>query len=232
MLDSASEINFVTAAACKQLDLRMDNVYESINGLNNMNCSVRHACQLKIKSRVSDFELNLQCLVLPKITKELPLFSILASQLSIPENLKLADTFFYNPSIDALVGGEFFLQLLLNGRIELGENLPTLQNSKFGWMIASSVPEHLVVDRATSRQSQSMLTCLFVEKESVDDTLSRFWNLEECQTNKHTKLSNEERDCEKHFVNTMIRDVSGQLDCPFETIKISWDNQETLRCGD
>lgn len=43
LLDSASETNFVTTVACKKLGLKLSDVHESINGLNNMNCLIKHA---------------------------------------------------------------------------------------------------------------------------------------------------------------------------------------------
>lgn len=59
---------------------------------------------------------------LPKITKNLPSFVIKTAKLSIPENVKLADPFFYNLGhIDALIDGEFFLKLLETDNIEIGD---------------------------------------------------------------------------------------------------------------
>lgn len=133
LIDSTSEVNFVTLAACKKLGLKLNNVCEFVSGLNNMNCSIKHSCWLQLRSRTSAFEMGLHCLVVSKITKELPSFSIRISQLSIPENIKLADPLFHNPgNVDALIGGEFFFKLLGAGRIELSHDLLTLQNSKFG----------------------------------------------------------------------------------------------------
>lgn len=44
LLDSASETNFVTLAACKKLGLSLDKVCELVNGLGNMNCTIKHSC--------------------------------------------------------------------------------------------------------------------------------------------------------------------------------------------
>lgn len=129
LLDSMSETNFITMAACKKLNLKVDDIYKAISGLNDMKCVIKHGYRLQIKSQVSSFSISLYCLIVPKITKKLPSFSIHASRLSIPNNVKLADPFFYNPDIvDVLVGGEFFFKLLENGKIELSEGLPILQN--------------------------------------------------------------------------------------------------------
>ncbi|XP_024887379.1 uncharacterized protein LOC112464560 [Temnothorax curvispinosus] len=184
LLDSASEVNFITLAACNRLNIKLESVCESINGLNNMSCAIKYGCQISMKSRMSKFELSLCCLVVPKITKNLPSFSIKISKLSIPENLKLADPFFYNPGhIDALIGGEFFLQLLEAGKIELGNGLPALQNTKLGWIVSGPVPQHLIASRTTNHQP----------------------------SNNHVCLVTEEQYCENHFANTTKRDASGRF---------------------
>lgn len=109
----------------------------------------------------------------------------------MPENLKLADPSYFNPGyIDALVGGEFFLQLLDHGKIELGDNLPTLQNTRFGWILDSAIPQHLIVSRTNNRQYLNNHTCL-VTQQIIDETMKKFWNLEEYQNN-NTPLLKEE----------------------------------------
>lgn len=202
LLDSASEVNFIMSAACNKLNIKQERIRESINGLNEMSCTINHGCKLIMKSRTSKFELSLYCLVVPKITKILPSFSIRASDLSIPENLSLADPLFFKPGhIDALIGGEFFLQLLETGKIKLGDELPTLQNTKFGWIIADPVPQQAIEGRTINRQYLTNHICLSTQLSSVDETLKRFWELKEYTEN--TKLSREEKSCEKHFVNTV-----------------------------
>ncbi|XP_071648512.1 uncharacterized protein [Temnothorax longispinosus] len=211
LLDSASEVNFITLAACNRLNIKLESVCESINGLNNMSCAIKYGCQISMKSRTSKFELSLCCLVVPKITKNLPSFSIKISKLSIPENLKLADPFFYNPGhIDALIGGEFFFQLLEAGKIELGNSLPALQNTKFGWIVSGPVPQHLIASRTTNHQPSNNHVCLVTQQISLDDTLRKFWELEE-YTDNNTRLSKEEQYCENHFANTTKRDASGRF---------------------
>ncbi|XP_011859799.1 PREDICTED: uncharacterized protein LOC105557222 [Vollenhovia emeryi] len=210
LLDSASEVNFITLSSCKKLGLKLDSVCQSISGLSNMTCTVEHSCQLKLKSRTSDFELDLHCLVIQKITKKLPSVFINSSQLHIPENIKLADPFFYNPgNIDILIGGEFFFKLLTMERIELNNNLPTLQNSKLGWIISGPIPDYLITNKSSNYLS-SNLSCLFI-RESINETLLKFWELEEYPAEKSVKLSVEEQRCEEHFINTMSRDVSGRF---------------------
>lgn len=51
ILDSASEINFIKLAVCKRLNIKLDEMCESINGLNNISCAINHDCRILIKSR-------------------------------------------------------------------------------------------------------------------------------------------------------------------------------------
>lgn len=209
LLDSASEINFITSAVYNKLNMKQKRIRESLDGLSDMNCTVNYGCRMIMKSRISKFELNLYCLIVPKITKFLPSFSIRASNLPIPENLKLTDPLFFKPGhIDALVGSEFFLQLLKTGKIKLGDELPMLQN-KFDWIIAGSVSQQIVASRTINHQVSINHTCLSTQLSLVDETLKKFSKLKEYTEN--IKLSKEEQSYEKYFVNTVNRDVSGRF---------------------
>lgn len=212
LLDSASETNFITSAACKKLGIKLDNIYESVNGLNTMNCVIEHGCQVQVQSRTSEFSANLYCLIVPRITKQLPSCSIQVSQLPIPRNLKLADPLFYNPNnIDVLIGSELFFKLLESEKIELRDDLPTLQNSKFGWLIAGSVPEYLISDHINNGLSFNGYTCLSIQQDSINDTLLRFWELEEYPIDQNIIMSTEEREAENQFINTVSRDTLGRF---------------------
>jgi len=170
LLDSANEVNFITLSVCKRLNVKLDTTHESISGLNNISCTIDRGCRVLMRSRTSGFGLSLYCLVVPKITKCLPSFSIELSELCIPENVRLADPLFHNPGkVDALIGGEFFLHLLEAGKIELGDNMPILQITKFGWIVSGSIPSHMIVNRVTDRPVSSNHACLITQRTSVDD---------------------------------------------------------------
>lgn len=65
-MDSASEAHFITLAACKKLGIRLNNVCESVSGVGSMDCSIRHSFDVQIKSRTSEFKLNMHCLIVPQ----------------------------------------------------------------------------------------------------------------------------------------------------------------------
>lgn len=50
LLDSASEVNFITITACKKLGLKLDNICQSISSLGNLTCPIEHGCRLHLKS--------------------------------------------------------------------------------------------------------------------------------------------------------------------------------------
>jgi len=133
LLDSASEANFITQSACNKLGLRQSKASKLVTGLNEIENKIYGICEVRIKSRCSSFQVNVQCLIVPKITKNLPSMKIDRSKLQLPSNIELADTDFYNVGpIDMLIGAKYFFDLLEVGKTELGTDQLVLQNTKFG----------------------------------------------------------------------------------------------------
>jgi len=132
-LDSVSEANFITQAAHNRLGLKRSRISEIVSGLNEVESKVHNACEVHIKSKHSNFEINAQCLIIPKITKNLPSMKIDRSKLQLPSNIELADTDFYKVGpIDMLIGAEYFFDSLEVGKTELCSDQLVLQNTKLG----------------------------------------------------------------------------------------------------
>lgn len=178
LLDSASEANFITQAACNKLGVKRERTSEIITGLNEIENSISQRCNIVVQSRHSSYQANVHCLVVPKITKRLPSVEIDRNAVKIPSNLKLADIEFYKPNaIDMSIGVELFFDLLEAGKIELGENHPILMNTKLGWVIAGSIPLMNVTGLACIRNTIAMLNCS-LECDTLNKTLERFWEIE------------------------------------------------------
>ncbi|XP_070526964.1 uncharacterized protein [Cardiocondyla obscurior] len=210
LLDSASEVNFISKAASKFLGVRLENTSELISGLNNMNCDVNRGCRLSMKSRISEFEIDVYCLVVPKITNFLPSTTVGASVLTIPEHIQLADPHFKEPGkIDALIGGELFMKLLETRNIDLGDDLPVFQNTKFGWVVSGPVPSHAAVRAVESRVVNTYM-CLATTNASLEKTLQEFWRIEEYADNTE-KLLHGEQKCEIKYATTTYRDIFGRF---------------------
>jgi len=115
----------------------------------------------------------------------------------------MADPQFSKPgSIDMLLGGEFFLQLLEQGKIDLGANLPTLQNTKLGWIVSGPIPSRSNASRTTDPSVTIVLTCFHVSRDNVTNQLMKFWEVEECKEIGTPKLSKEKELCESFFQET------------------------------
>lgn len=68
VLDSGSQSSFISLEIAKELNLNVNSVNASIVGITNNVSHIDSECSVVLKSRiVSDFQLNIHCLVLPKI---------------------------------------------------------------------------------------------------------------------------------------------------------------------
>ncbi|KAJ8980333.1 hypothetical protein NQ317_008041 [Molorchus minor] len=155
--------------------------------------------------------MKIKCLVIPQITDELPLKSFDKYLLNIPSTINLADSEFNNiGEIDILLGSNVFWSILSIGQERLGQNMPLLQNTQFGWVVAGNIC-------LNSRCNES-ISCLNVNMEnSIDDKIIKFWNIEEIN-NARPLLSQEEKYCEAHFEKTTRRDSTGRfiVNVPFK----------------
>ncbi|XP_045536067.1 uncharacterized protein LOC123721414 [Papilio machaon] len=141
LLDNGSTANFITQSLCSKLKLSTRSVSSEINGINNQSLTSTQACNLTIESQCCRYKANIECYVLPEITKILPSTVIDISQLSLPSDLHLADPSFNIPSvIDILVGAEVFWDVICTKSINLGKNKPKLVESKLGWIVTGQLP--------------------------------------------------------------------------------------------
>ncbi|KAB0801916.1 hypothetical protein PPYR_04102 [Photinus pyralis] len=105
----------------------------------------------------------------------------------------------YHGNIEILIGASHFWNLLCIGQINLGHNLPTLQKSKFGWLVSGPI--------STSFAKQSR--CNFSKINDVQNQLSRFWEIEKVSETR--TLSLEEKACEAHYKQTTRREYDGRF---------------------
>jgi len=211
LLDSASEANFITNHAHNKLGLRRDKISEIVSSLNEIENKVHSSCNVQIKSKHSSFGINVQCLIVPKITKYLPSVEIDYKKLQIPKNFNLADDEFFKPgAIDMLLGAEYFYDLIENGKIELGEHQLVLQNTKLGWIVAGSMQPTTPKNQICISNSLSVMICSLNSEESLNDNLEKFWKLEGYD-NERQNLSVDEERCENLFEQTTERSSDGRF---------------------
>lgn len=199
LFDSASEANFITQAAHNKLGLKQYRVSEIVTGLNKIENIIHNTCNVHVISKCSKFDINAQCLIVPKITKNLPSIEIDRDKLPIPSNLELADSDFYKISLTDMLIGAFFFDLLEAGKIELDKEPLIMQNTKFGWIVAGPMPSVAVEGSFAKRNAISALTCSLKFCDVLNENLEKFWKLENYDNDNTRTLSINERKCEQHF---------------------------------
>ncbi|XP_050072380.1 uncharacterized protein LOC126560464 [Anopheles maculipalpis] len=202
LLDTGSQVNFVTEELAHRLQLPVKPANVPITGINALRTLARDKVELKIRSRVSCYEVNLECLITPKVTGTIPTSNVNIDLSLLPIGTMLADPMFFKPQkVDMLIGAELFFEILRPNQLELAANMPMLRETHFGWIVSGTVEdpqEHV----STQRSCHASV-------EDVEEMMQRFWQVEEVPS--ASKLSKEELDCEAHFISTYQRDETGRF---------------------
>nr|XP_029729214.1 uncharacterized protein LOC109404959 [Aedes albopictus] len=208
VLDCASQVSFISDDFSKRLGLKTVAASMDLEGISSTPAHADKCAEIIISSRCTDYRTSVSCMVLPKITKMLPCKPANIDGWPIPGAIHLADPLFHRPGkVEVLLGMELFFQLLEPGKIALSidDSLPTLQNTKLGWVVAGRYHE------SNTSIGSHVSTCLLT---STDDDLSqqvrKFWELEEYATASN-HLTDEEQRCEQHFAEHTVRDEAGKF---------------------
>ncbi|XP_062558248.1 uncharacterized protein LOC134223126 [Armigeres subalbatus] len=177
LLDSGSESNFVTESLSQRMKVRRSKVDVKIHGIGQAVTKVRQQLEATVRSSLTEFSQRMSFLVLPKVTVNLPTSSINIEEWNVPDGVDLA-----NPSFN------------VSGRqISLGDRLPALNESVFGWVVCGGA--------SVSNQSLN-ISC------NVSASEARFWSCEEVGVTEN--YSPHEARCEEHFVRTVRRGEDGR----------------------
>ncbi|GFV06009.1 DUF1758 domain-containing protein [Trichonephila clavipes] len=148
-----------------------------------------HVCEV-CKKGFSEID----TLILPKITCDLPQFQVDESALNTFKHLKLADVNCLQPGpIDILLGADVFGEIMLNRHLNVQGQSLTAMESIFGWVVLGKTK--LSCQRIISNHASY---------NAVEFQLDKFWQLEELGETK--PFTNEEIACENHFKRTHTRD--------------------------
>ncbi|KAL0860002.1 hypothetical protein ABMA27_010317 [Loxostege sticticalis] len=199
LLDNGSQHCFISDSLCKKLNITKLQSSVQITGVGNCVTHTTQSCEIQLRSKTSSYSTRISCFVLPCITAQLPELQN-HHNITIPDNIRLADPYFYSSNeIDLLLGADVFWDLLNKGLIRL-PNGPYLQNTKLGWIISGSVFKN-----NNNNSHIHPVHCNF----TLDSQLRRFWELEEI--NPSNKLSKTESSCEILFKETTTRDDAGRF---------------------
>ncbi|XP_018373378.1 PREDICTED: uncharacterized protein LOC108767813 [Trachymyrmex cornetzi] len=203
LVDNGSQSNFVTEEFVEKVNVKTRANHIEIKGISQHISHAMKSAQLHVSSRFNTFGLDMQFIVLEKITQNLPTIEVNVTDLDIPKNIKLADPNFNIPSkIDILIGAERFWELVCVGQIRLGRNKPILQKSLLGWLVSGSI-------NIVESKKHSQTSCNLSTLEELCQTVQRFWEVENYANIKNS--TSEEKYCERLFETSYMRQNDGRF---------------------
>ncbi|XP_018404425.1 PREDICTED: uncharacterized protein LOC108781051 [Cyphomyrmex costatus] len=202
LLDNGSQLNFITETFTNKLRLKQQHLNIAISGVAQGGINAR-SVNVLLQSKHNSYRGRLNCVILKKITQNLPQEFVDISQLRIPSNIPLADPHFNIPdNIDILIGAEVFWQLLCIGQIKPCKAHPTIQKTKLGWIISGQI--------FNNHQTNEGSACHLATMDDLNNTISKFWQTENNYSIDASMRSPEERICETHFLQTTTRNSEGR----------------------
>nr|XP_046491129.1 uncharacterized protein LOC124223330 [Neodiprion pinetum] len=210
-LKGRAEVREVLEAQ-KEVDLRR-RASVTLSGLGSTETGTATArTQLVLRSCDNPkFEFETDALVLPKLTSRLPSDRFGDLDLQQFEGLTLADPdFSVSQKVDLILGADVYGQLLRPGLKRFPTSQLVAQGTTFGWVISGMVrSDKRRADRVLSSLPTQVLHCT-VEPD-LEQTLQRFWSLEEIAPNS-SRLRPEDEIAEHLFEETYSRDSRGRYE--------------------
>ncbi|XP_055713132.1 uncharacterized protein LOC129807708 [Phlebotomus papatasi] len=202
ILDPASQVNIISSFMSRKLQLTPSHTNFIVDGVGSISQSTQQETQVHLQVKTSSgLQMHsLDCLVMMKVVGEQPNWEIDVGKIQIPSHFELADpTWFRRQKIDLLIGGSHAWQFLGVDRHILGEGLPMLQHSIFGW---------LVVGPCYSTEDTVVASCNLTTLASIDRTIKKFWEVEEVP--KEFAIQSEHEEVETLFSSTTSQGVDGR----------------------
>lgn len=226
VLDCGAQSSFITRTLANKLGFKKFNISMSLQGLGEMYSSAKSGITCTIASLTQpDYCCTLDMIVLDKIADEIPSNSFSIEDITFIENLKLSDpNFNIKSKIDLLLGNDIYPYILQEGKINLGNNKPVCLNTVFGWTVMGKLL-HSTSDTKLSKINSFFATS---SNTTLDNTLQKFWSLEEVPTLK--TVSPETTFCENYFNKTTSRSTDGKyiVALPFKSTNPDFGNTREI----
>ncbi|XP_066145931.1 uncharacterized protein [Euwallacea fornicatus] len=240
LLDSGSQLSFVTEGLVKRLNLSTQVKPLQITGISQNSSITKEITDLYFYPRLDrSQQFKTTCAVLKKITCQQPQFPINPHLIPVPHNIQLADPTYYNPAeIEILLGADIYYNLITDGNIKLGAQLPVLQNTRLGYIIAGKVEQPVKINSNcctlhksnNNNNSTTRLASLHCNYSELNNLIKAFWEIEEVKTQLPTNkfLTPENQRIEQLFESTtkILPNGRYQVDLPLKSSK------EYQRLGD
>ncbi|XP_053687053.1 uncharacterized protein LOC128736588 [Sabethes cyaneus] len=201
LLDSAAECNLISDRVRKSLTVKEQPCTVEVVGIQGLSSKVQRKITVMVQSRFSEFSQPMEMYILPKIAAQVAVILVDVNQWNLPSGIELADpTFFKGGSVDLVLGAEAFFDFFTTGRkIRLGNNLPSLVDSVFGWVVTG---------KCSVAASVKSVVCDLAINYNLDSLLEKFWESEDI--GQRHNYSPEESRCMEYFTKTTRRQPSGR----------------------
>lgn len=189
LLDSGSQLSFISEKAVQLLDLKPLQGNVNVVGITNAKTNLRRCLPIDIYSLNSPLKVATTCHVVSQITCNLPQKSFNLNGFDVPKNIKFADPEFnVSSEIDLLMGADVVFQVLLPSELPAVERAPplneqpaaspakkpTLINTQFGYIIGGTLPQPCS-NGALCNKVAFICTC----ETTISDNLNKFWKVED-----------------------------------------------------
>ncbi|XP_050063237.1 uncharacterized protein LOC126552565 [Aphis gossypii] len=201
ILDSGSQLNFITSACAQRLRLKRTNVSLAISGVGTMSSSTIRLMPSTISSFCQNYHSSVEFHSLPSITDKLPCQMFGLDQLNIPDNVKdnLADPQLNVPGVvDILFGAEVFYDIFLGERLQLSKHI-SMHNTKLGWILVGKLFE-----KSLDKSKATMLSTTSALSLFTSSTNAEF--IEEAQAEEHFSSTVKRNECGRFVVRLPVND--------------------------
>lgn len=173
LIDPGSEASFITESAAQLLSLKKKKIFVNISGVGKTitGTSTYRVTFTLISCVNANFSLQLNALVLTKLTALLPSQNIPLANWNHVSNLPLADPSFNKTNkIDVLLGSDVYPFIMLEGIIKGEKGSPMDQKMELSWVLLGGI----------SSVNKPTMTSLHIKAEyqNLENLLLNFWKLE------------------------------------------------------
>ncbi len=209
VLDSASSASFVSERLAQMLHLPRTHRTSCISGIASLTSksSLQAVTQFNVSPLTKlDMKFRVNAIIMPRVTCDLPVSPVNTNGWNHFSDLPLADPNFGQPGrIDILLGVDIFVNVLLQGRRQIGSHCPVALETEFGWVLGGGI------EISNHTAAHHVVTI------SSDDMLRKFWEVEEHQSSDLT-LTLDERFVTEHFKANHSRDRNGIFTVPLPRV--------------
>lgn len=221
LIDSGSQVSFLTETCVQLLGIKRTNARLSITGIASSNAGVtKGQVKVNVYSLFNSDVISVNAYILNRITADIPNYNFFESNKTIISDLRRADqNFNVAGPVDLLLGADVVWSIFKNGKINLNPPGLSAINSIFGWIISGQVNTPV---GDTTLISYTVST-------NIDEMLQKFWDIEQCPAEKGNLHSENDDPAQIHFRSTYSNALDGKyiVELPFKSSNPKFENTLT-----